>query len=79
MSDILIPSSLINSMNMSSERLRVEIAMYLYDKGGMSMGQARKFACLSQLDFQKELKKHNILVKYEQSDLDIDLQTISGV
>ncbi|MGB0432602.1 MAG: UPF0175 family protein [Bacteroidia bacterium] len=49
----------------------------MYDKGNLSMGQAKKFAGITQQEFQQELKKHGVLIKYEQSDLDIDLQTIS--
>ena len=61
---------------MSEQQFRQELALWLYDKGKLSMGRAMKFAGLSRFDFMKLMANNNISVNYSVEDLQQDMQTI---
>ncbi len=58
------------------ERLRIELALRLYEKGIASLGQARRIAGLSKWDFLELLAKEGIPIHYEEEELREDLQVI---
>ena len=64
----------------SAERLTgellIEVAVYLYDKERLSMGQAKRLAGLNQIAFQKELAKRNVYIKLDVEDLERDLKNL---
>ena len=41
------------------------------------MGQAKKLAGLTQISFQKEMAKRNVLIKYDIEDLEKDLAILA--
>jgi predicted HTH domain antitoxin len=63
--DFVISKEFLESANISSHDLGVEIAVYLYDKKRLTLGQARHFAHLDLISFQKELAKRNVFIHYE--------------
>lgn len=73
---INIPDETLAQAHLSPADLLVELAVYLYDKGTLSMGRARKLAGLSQLDFQHELAKRNVYIKFGVEDLEKDLKNL---
>ena len=75
---LLITSDTLNSLNMTSQELLIEMAVHFYDIGKMTMGQARKFASIDQISFQKELAKREINIKYEIEDLMDDIKAIDS-
>jgi len=56
------------------ERLRVELALRLYEKGIASLGQARRIAGLSKWDFLELLAKEGIPIRYGEEELREDLE-----
>ena len=56
------------------ERLRIELALRLYEKGIASLGQARRIAGLSKWDFLELLAKEGIPVHYGEEELKEDLE-----
>lgn len=56
------------------ERLRVELALRLYEKGIASLGQARRIAGLSKWDFLELLAKEGIPLHYGEKELREDLE-----
>jgi len=40
------------------------------------MGQAKKLASLTQIEFQKELSKRGVFIKYEMEYLEKDLENL---
>jgi len=56
------------------ERLRVELALRLYEKGIASLGQARRIAGLSKWDFLELLAKEGIPIHYGEEELREDLE-----
>ena len=56
------------------ERLRIELALRLYEKGIASLGQARRIAGLSKWDFLELLAKERIPIHYGEEELKEDLE-----
>ncbi len=75
---LLITSDTLKNLNMTSQDLLIEMATHFYDIGKMSMGQARRFAGINQITFQKELARRNINIKYDVDDLKDDLKAIES-
>ena len=56
------------------ERLPIELALRLYEKGIASLGQARRIAGLSKWDFLELLAKEGIPLHYGEEELKEDLE-----
>ncbi len=56
------------------ERLRIELALRLYEKGIASLGQASRIAGLSKWDFLELLAKDGIPIHYDEEQLREDLE-----
>ncbi len=56
------------------ERLRVELALRLYEKGIATLGQARRIAGLSRWDFLELLAREGIPMRYGEDELREDLE-----
>jgi len=56
------------------ERLRIELALRLYEKGIASLGQARRIAGLSKRDFLELLAREGIPIHYGEEELKEDLE-----
>ena len=56
------------------ERLRVELALRLYEKGIASLGQARRIARVSKWEFLELLAREGIPLHYGEEDLREDLE-----
>lgn len=76
MEDLLIKKETLEKAEISGEELLTELAVYLYDKERMSMGQARNLAGMDVLSFQRELSKRDVYIKYDVEDLEEDLRTL---
>ncbi len=57
------------------ERLRIELALRLYEKGIASLGQARRIAGISKWEFLELLAKEDIPIHYGEEELKEDLET----
>lgn len=73
---VQISEDQLNMLNMTAAELLIELAVHFYDMGKMTMGQARKFAGIDQISFQKEMKKRGVHIKYDVEDLEEDLRTL---
>ncbi len=76
MEDLIIPGEIIDKLHTSPSELVIDFAVYLYDKEKISMGQAKSLAGLTQLEFQKELAKRDVYIKYDLNDLRTDLENL---
>ena len=56
------------------ERLRIELALRLYEKGIASLGQARRIAGVSKWDFLELLAREGIPLHYGEEELKEDLE-----
>ncbi len=72
---VTISDSELHQLKMNDKQFRIELACLFYEHDKMSIGQAAKFAQLDRLDFQAELDKREINIKYSVDDLNSDMQT----
>ncbi len=77
MEDLLIKKETLEKAEIGSEELLIELAVYLYDKERLTMGQARSLVDMDLLSFQKELSKRDVYIKYDIEDLEEDLKTMA--
>lgn len=66
----------LDSLRMSMEELKLELAILLYSQGRLSMGKASKMCNMNRILFLEELGKRKIPVNYGEEDLDNDLSTL---
>ena len=56
--------------------MELELALALYTKRELTLGQAAEVARLSQAEFQRELGQRKIPINYTLEDLQSDLQAV---
>jgi len=79
MKDLVISGNVLEQIKISPSELLIEMAVYLYDTECLTMGQAKKMTGLTQLDFQKELSKREVFIKYDVEDLERDLENLKTI
>jgi len=73
---LTIPDEIIQSTRMTITELTLEIAIMLFQKEKITLGQASQLAGLSQFQFQHILSARQISIHYDESDLEKDIQTL---
>jgi predicted HTH domain antitoxin len=74
---ITIPDELVEQAHLSANELRADLAAYLYERGRLTIGQARKLANLDLISFQHELAKRDIHIQLGVDDFDKDLKNLN--
>jgi predicted HTH domain antitoxin len=68
-----VPQSVLDSARLTISDLKVEIAVYLYAQGRLSLGKARELAGMSLWEFRQLLASRRISPHYEVVDLNEDV------
>jgi len=75
-----IPDNVSNILNIPKDKLsselKIQLALFLYEKGKLSFGKARELAGLSVWEFMEKLSENKIPLNYDIEDLKEDLETI---
>lgn len=79
MQDFVIKGDFLEKANLSPKELLVDFAIFLYEKGRLSMGQAKKLSGLDQLSFQAEMVKRGVYLNYSIDSFEEDLKTLGIV
>jgi predicted HTH domain antitoxin len=58
------------------ERVKIELAIRLYERGILSFGQARKLAGLSKWEFLEILAREGKGIHYDEEELENDLKVV---
>lgn len=74
--DLVVPKEVLQSLHISADELRIEIATHLYATKRFSMGRAKRLAGLDLISFQHELAKRNIYLNYDVEELRQDIETL---
>lgn len=74
--DLVISKDVLQSVKMTPSQLALEIAVYLYAKKRLTMGQAKRLAGLDQISFQGELALRKIYIHYDMEDVMKDLKNL---
>ena len=73
---LVIPDEILQSTHMSETELRQEIAVLLFHKEKLTLGQASQLAGVSQWQFQQLLASCHIAVHYDVAEFEEDLKTL---
>ena len=75
---IHIPRSIVTSAKIPKRRIRkiarIELAIALYSRGILSLGQARKLAGFTKWEFLAELAKRGVERHYTEEELEDDIK-----
>ena len=74
--DFVVSREFLKSAKMSAKDLAIEIAVYLYEKKRLTLGQAKRLADLDQISFQKELARRNVYIHLETEDILQDIENL---
>jgi predicted HTH domain antitoxin len=73
---VIISDDILHATQMTETELLQEIAILLYQKEKLTLGQASKLAQMNQLQFQHLLASRQIPVHYDIADFEADLKTL---
>ncbi len=78
MPDLVIPRAVLDAARLSTDELRCEIAVLLYERRRLTMGQAARLAEMDRYRFQHLLASREIDLNYDEDDLRADLRAADG-
>jgi predicted HTH domain antitoxin len=73
---IQVPQDVLDSARLTVPELKIEMALYLYAQGRLSIGKARELANLSLWEFRHMLASRSIAPHYDTIDLEDDVNTL---
>jgi predicted HTH domain antitoxin len=71
---VTLPDDLLKSTNLTEAELKSEIALALFQREHLTLGQAAILAGLHQLDFQRLLASRKIPIHYGIEEMEQDLE-----
>jgi predicted HTH domain antitoxin len=73
---VVIPDEILQSTRLTAAELLQELALALFQREKLTLGQASHLAGMSQWQFQQVLGGRDILIHYGVADFEADLQTL---
>lgn len=73
---MVIPDEVLQASRLTETELMIEIAVMLFQKEKLSLGQASRLANLGHLEFQHLLASRDRSVHYDVPDFEEDLETL---
>ncbi len=76
---VIIPDEILYTTHMTAAELTQEIAVALYQKEKLTLGQASRLAGVNQLQFQFMLASRRIPIHYDIADFQADIKTLHAM
>jgi len=76
---IEIPGEVMHAAHLTSDELKQELAIHLFQEEKLSFGKARELAGLTVWEFQNLLGSRNILLHYGVEEYEDDLKTLKEI
>ena len=76
---VVIPDDILQSIKMTEDELKLEIAIMLYEQQKISSGKARAWTGLTVIEFQHELAKRGLYINYDAADFQDDVKTLRSL
>lgn len=73
---ILITDQMLTQANLPEPQVRLELAIFLFEKKLFTLGKAAELAQVHQFALQKELARREIPMHYDEEDYREDLETL---
>jgi len=71
-----IPDTVLSATRMTEKELSVELAVYLFERGKLSIGKAKELARMTLREFQYLLASRKIPVHYGTREYKEDIKTL---
>jgi predicted HTH domain antitoxin len=79
MTTLTFPNDLLFSTNMTQQEIATELAVALYQREKLSMGQAADIAGMRKMQFQHLLASRDIPLNLDVSDLEKDIANLKAL
>ena len=76
---IVIPDEIIQATRLTAAELQQELAVALFQREKLTLGQASRLAGMNQWQFQQLLGSRDIPVHYGVADFEADLRTLEDL
>ena len=76
---IVIPDEILQATRLTAAEIMQELALALFQREKLTLGQASRLAGMSQWQFQQLLGSRNISIHYGITDFEADLRTLEGL
>ncbi|WKN46298.1 UPF0175 family protein [Tunicatimonas pelagia] len=73
---VVITDDILKMANMPESEFKLELGVFLYSRGILTLGKASEFAGVPQLIFQQVLAEREIPLSYDQEEFDKDFASI---
>jgi predicted HTH domain antitoxin len=73
---VVIPDDIMDAAQLTADELKLEVAVILFKRGGITLAQASRFCGMSRVQFQKQLAARRIGLHYSADDFESDLATL---
>ena len=73
---VVIPDEILYTIHMTAAELTQEVAILLYQREKLTLGQASRLAGMSQLQLQHLLASRRIPLHYDVAEFEADLKTL---
>lgn len=73
-----VPRELLHAARMTTEEIKQELAIHLFERGRLSFGKAREMTGMTVATFQQLLGSRGICVHYDMNEYDEDLATLKA-
>ena len=74
-----VPQDILDTARMTIDDLKVEMAVYLYAQGRLTVGKARELPEMTLWEFRQLLASRRIPPHYDAADLDEDVATLRSL
>ncbi|MGH9840264.1 MAG: UPF0175 family protein [Blastocatellia bacterium] len=74
---IVIPEDIVQSARMTTAELMQELAITLFQREKLTLGQASRLAGMNQWQFQQLLASRGISLHYDVAEFEADLRTLA--
>jgi predicted HTH domain antitoxin len=76
---ITIPDAVLQASRMSESEMCLELAVLLFEKEKVTLGQAGRLAGMGTLQFQQLLASRGIPIHYDIAEFEEDLETLRAM
>ncbi len=73
---VIVPLDVLEQAGMTPQELLVELAVYLFDKEALTLGQAKSLAGMSMADFMQLLGERGVNMHYDVEEFKQDIETL---
>lgn len=77
--NVEVQDETLQGLEVTPERLRLEMAVGLYASADITLGQAAAIAGIDQTRFLRELGRRDVCIHYDVDDFEQDLKTLSSL